>query len=186
MRALARGCTLDQCKRSTHLPSVCADILIIHPALFHPSPVIPLRAHFQPRPLPFSKSTPLLGLSHHRFVKYNDLLRGFPQSTVYGCKGNKYVTTTHVINSVIVKSSKLTRARKVYRGVAGGVLPESFWRPNKQGVKGGIESAFMSTTFSREVAMHYASVPGKPALVFEMVMGMIDRGAELGWISQVP
>ena len=103
-----------------------------------------------------------------------------------GCKGNKYVTTTHVINSVIVKSSKLTRARKVYRGVAGGVLPESFWRPNKQGVKGGIESAFMSTTFSREVAMHYASVPGKPALVFEMVMGMIDRGAELGWISQVP
>jgi NLR family CARD domain-containing protein 3 len=79
------------------------------------------------------------------------------------------VTTTHVINSAIVKSSKLTKAQKVYRGVAGGVLPESFWRANKQGVKGGIENAFMSTTFDREVAMHYAgSAPGKPALVFEV------------------
>ena len=79
------------------------------------------------------------------------------------------MTTTHVINSTIVKSSKLTKAQKVYRGVAGGVLPEGFWRANNQGVKGGIENAFMSTTFDREVAMHYAgSVPGKPALVFEV------------------
>ena len=44
----------------------------------------------------------------------------------------------------------------------------------------------MSTTFKREVAMHYASEPGKPALLFEIQMGMIDRGAELGWISQYP
>ena len=78
------------------------------------------------------------------------------------------MTTTHVINSAIVKASKLTKAAKVYRGVAGGILPESFWRPNKQGVKGGIETAFMSTTHDREVAMQYANVPGKPALVFEM------------------
>ena len=42
------------------------------------------------------------------------------------------MTTIHVINSAIVKSSKLTKATKVYRGVAGGVLPESFWRPNAQ------------------------------------------------------
>jgi hypothetical protein len=49
-----------------------------------------------------------------------------------GCKGNTYVTTTHVINSVIVKSSKLTKATKVYRGVHGSVMSESFWRPNAQ------------------------------------------------------
>ena len=42
-----------------------------------------------------------------------------------------------VINSVIVKSSKLTRATKVYRGIAGGLLPDRFWIPNEQGVKGG-------------------------------------------------
>eukprot|EP00966_Prymnesium_polylepis_P046550 1078766-Prymnesium_polylepis.1 len=72
------------------------------------------------------------------FVKYNDLLRGFGPALV-GCKDNTYTTTMHVINSVIVKSSKLTKARKVYRGVGGGVLPSSFWQANEQGVKGGIE-----------------------------------------------
>ena len=44
----------------------------------------------------------------------------------------------------------------------------------------------MSTTFDRDVAMSYAAgAAGKPALVFEILMGMIDRGAELKWISQV-
>ena len=64
-------------------------------------------------------------------------------------------------------------------------LAEGAWGPLAcaEGVKGGIESAFMSTTFEREVAMHYASQPGKPALVFEIQMGMIDRGAELRWVS---
>lgn len=119
------------------------------------------------------------------FVKYNDLLRGFG-AALAGCKGNRYVTTTHAINSCIVKASKLTKAAKVYRGMAGGVMPESFWEPNAQGVRGGIESAFMSTTFDRSVALHYATVPGKPAIVFEMQMGMTDRGAELGWLSQYP
>jgi hypothetical protein len=83
--------------------------------------------------------------------------------------------------------SKLTKAKPVYRGVSGGVLPKTFWEPNAQGVKGGIESAFMSTTFDRKVAMQYASSEqGKPALLFEMQMGMIDRGAELDWCSQYP
>ena len=53
---------------------------------------------------------------------------------------------------MIVKVSKLTRATKVFRGVAGGVLPASFWEENKQGVRGGVESAFMSTTFDRAVS----------------------------------
>ena len=99
---------------------------------------------------------------------------------------NSSAMTWQVINSVIVKSSKVTKAAKVYRGVTGGLLPDGFWTSNKQGVKGGIEMAFMSTTFDRSVAMSYASVPGRPALVFEMQMGMIDRGAELGWVSQYP
>jgi hypothetical protein len=66
-----------------------------------------------------------------RFVKYNDLLRKFG-GALEGCLDNKYVTTTHVINSVIVKSSKLTTATKVYRGVEGCVLPKSFWQQNEQ------------------------------------------------------
>ena len=102
-----------------------------------------------------------------RFVKYNDLLRGFG-AALEGCKGNGYVTTIHAINSAIVKASKLTVAAKVYRGVAGGVLPERFWVEDEQGVRGGVERAFLSTTYERDVAMQYASVDGKPSIVFEI------------------
>ena len=56
---------------------------------------------------------------------------------------NLYTTTLHVINSGIVKTSKLTYAGKVYRGVSGMELPDTFWNANKHGVKGGIEAAFM-------------------------------------------
>ena len=91
----------------------------------------------------------------------------------------------HVINSAIVKSSKLTIAAKVYRGVAGGRLPDSFWTPNEYNVRGGIEGAFLSTTLDRQVAFDYAgNNPGKPGLIFEVQMGMVDRGAELKWLSQ--
>jgi len=119
------------------------------------------------------------------FAKYNDLLRNFGRH-LDGCLGNRYVTTTHVINSCIVKTSKLTQVARVYRGVASGVLPEQFWTPNEQGVRGGVESAFLSTTYDREVARGYASKPGKPGILFEVQMGMIDRGAELDWLSQYP
>ena len=56
---------------------------------------------------------------------------------------NLYTTTLHVINSGIVKTSKLTFAGKVYRGVSDMELPDTFWNANKHGVKGGIEPAFM-------------------------------------------
>jgi len=120
------------------------------------------------------------------FVKYNDTLRGFG-AALAGCKGNTYVTTIHVINSVIVKASKLTRVDKVYRGVAGGLLPSTFFEANAQGVRGGVEMAFLSTTFDRSVALEYAQSSGEAtaAHVFEMQMGMVDRGAELSWLSQV-
>ena len=119
------------------------------------------------------------------FVKYNDLLRGFG-GHLAGCKGNRYVTTTHVINSTIVKASKLTKAAKVYRGIVGGVLPDAFWTPNEHGVRGGVESAFLSTTLNRDVALQYSRQPGRPGLVFEIQQGMIDRGADLAWLSQYP
>ena len=99
--------------------------------------------------------------------KYNDTLRGFGPALA-GCKGNRYVTTTHVINSAIVKASKLTKAAKVYRGVSGGVLPERFWTPDEHGVRGGVERAFLSTTYDLEVALEYASAPDKPSIVFEI------------------
>ena len=76
-------------------------------------------------------------------------------------------------------------ATKVYRGVSGMALPDKFWTDNEYGVKGGIEAAFMSTTKDRKVAMQYAASSGR-GVVFEIQQGMIDRGADIGWLSQYP
>ena len=43
----------------------------------------------------------------------------------------------------------------------------------------------MSTTTSREVAMGYAG-GGRNGIVFEVQMGMVDRGADIAWLSQYP
>ena len=105
-------------------------------------------------------------------------------------KGNGYPTTIHAINSCVIKLSKLTKAGKVWRGIKDAMLPKEFWVPNEMGVRGGIEYAFSSTTTDREQAMLYAK--GKEenekdaSTIFEMQMGMVDRGADLTWLSQSP
>ena len=70
------------------------------------------------------------------------------------------------------------KAFRVYRGTKGGILPPQFWKPNEMNVRGGIELGFMSTTTQRDVAIKFASGDeDKPSLVFEIQMGMVDRGA---------
>ena len=105
------------------------------------------------------------------YVHYNRTLRN-------RTKG-EFVTTLHAVNSGILKLSKLTPACTVYRGVAGGVLPDQFWKPNEHGVMGGIELGFMSTTTEREVAEMYMKQASTETakMIFEIRMGMIDRGA---------
>lgn len=100
---------------------------------------------------------------------------------------NKYTTTLHCINSAIVKVGKLTHACVVYRGVSGGKLPDSFWVPDEFGCCGGVEPGFMSTTQSLAVATGYASSQLATAgMVIESVLGMTNRGADIGWLSQYP
>ena len=101
--------------------------------------------------------------------------------------GNVYTTMLHVINSACIKLGKLTSAAKVYRGISGRHLPKLMHEADKYNVRGGVEFGFMSCTLDRRVAMHYASGrKDQSAVLFEMQMGMIDRGAELSWISQYP
>ena len=127
-----------------------------------------------------------------------------------------YVTTIHAINSGTLKLARHTRACTVYRGVANGVLPDAFWTPNEHGVCGGIELGFMSTTTERRVALEYIHMQGEAyeaskrnidissdsggsgsgiasppvsgiaKMVFEIRMGMIDRGASVTYLSQFP
>ena len=125
------------------------------------------------------------------FLKYNAVLRALSEVPFLVnqyrtlCKGNKYVTTLTVINSAIVKCSKLTEASPVYRGISGALLPANFWENDAYGVKGGVEYAFMSMTRDRAVALEYASSQGTVGIVFEVQQGLIDRGADVSWLSQV-
>ena len=80
----------------------------------------------------------------------------------------------------------------MYRGVSGGLLPETCRKSNAHGVKGGVEGGFLSTTVDRSTALFYAkggadkSRRGGPAVVFETQMGMVDRGAAVSWLSEFP
>ena len=76
----------------------------------------------------------------------------------------------------------------MYRGISGMALPKEFWEPNEDsGVRGGVESAFMSTTLDRSVAMGYASSDkSRMGIVIEARQGQVDRGANMSRISQYP
>ena len=65
------------------------------------------------------------------------------------------------------------------------MLPKEFWVVNEFGVKGGIESAFMSTTLNQQVAVSYAASGDGAGVVFEIQQGMVDRGADISFLSQV-
>ena len=122
------------------------------------------------------------------YEKYNAALRAqggnaFLRSKFEDlCRGNVYTTTLHAINSCIIKLSRLMKAGRIYRGSTRAKLPAAFLEPNELGIKGGVEYGFTSTTTEREQAVHYAQ--GAASTLFEMEMGMIDRGADVSWLSQ--
>ena len=130
------------------------------------------------------------------YVKYNIVLRGLNDETDSGMRkefhklcgngNNKYTTTLHLINSAVVKLGKLTEVGTVYRGLHSKSLPETFTKNDPHGVRGGVEFAFMSTTKKREVALPYANLDKVQPMVFQIQMGMVDRGADLSWMSQYP
>ena len=51
----------------------------------------------------------------------------------------------------------------------GGALPEQFIVPDGDGVRAGVDYAFLSTSLDREVAIDYAG-DGGAATVFEFCM----------------
>ena len=133
------------------------------------------------------------------FEKYNVTLRRrcgqkfFMDKYQDRCKGNLYSTTIWVINSAIIKLSKQTVVNRVYRGVSGFELPTALKKRDMYNVMGGVEFAFLSTTTDRKVAMNYAGVnrggtedKKKFGIVIEIQPGLVDRGADLSWLSQYP
>jgi hypothetical protein len=101
-----------------------------------------------------------------------------------------FTNTLHAINHGVIKLSRLSVAIDIYRGFSGMRLPDSFLTPNIDGVCGGCEFGFMSTTASRDVALNYAHGQehneNVPRTLFTARMKMTSRGAYLGWLSQYP
>ena len=74
---------------------------------------------------------------------------------------------------------------QVWRGTTNTKLPEHFYTPDKfGGTKGGVEYGFTSTSTSRDQAVKYAD--GGASTVFYMMQGIVDRGADISWLSQFP
>mmetsp|Transcript_15320 Transcript_15320/g.46703 ORF Transcript_15320/g.46703 Transcript_15320/m.46703 type:complete len:537 (-) Transcript_15320:186-1796(-) len=86
---------------------------------------------------------------------------------------------------MVIKLAALTKVQKVYRGISSKRLPERLLRPDATNAQYGIEFGFMSTTTDHAVAMHYASL-GVAGMLFEVQMGVLDRGADLSCFSQYP
>ena len=69
------------------------------------------------------------------FMLYNGVLREWPEILQ---RNNQYVTTIHCLNSMVLKLSQLSKATKVYRGISGGILPDSFVYESFDKWRGGV------------------------------------------------
>jgi hypothetical protein len=101
----------------------------------------------------------------------------------------RYTTTIHAIASALIKIahvSKLPEDRKVYRGMAGVVLPDRFRVPDEHGCRGGVELGFLSTSTDKDQALHYIDMSRGLPTLFEIELGQVDRGGDLEWASQFP
>ena len=91
---------------------------------------------------------------------------------------NKYTTSLHSVNSSIIKLSKLTKAKKVYRGVSGGILPDVCRMPNSYGVRGGVEGARsigIRAFITRDFMTGTPAMPGTPELPLEALAEIQSR-----------
>jgi len=126
------------------------------------------------------------------YVKQNGSLRfasgAFPEAMTEHLQGNKYINTIYANSSGMRKMSHancIPRNRRVYRGMGGVKLPDTFVVAREGGGRGGTEYGFMSTTTSKQVAVQYIGEKNLPVL-FEFDVGDIDRGTSLSLISQFP
>ena len=105
--------------------------------------------------------------------------------TTGATEGNLYTTTLHVISSAVLKLGKLTRANKVYRGISRKTVPQRLkFKDQASNTRGGVEFGFLSCSLAKREALKYAT--GETPLLLEIQQGMIDRGADLSWLSQYP
>jgi hypothetical protein len=129
-----------------------------------------------------------------QFQVYNTVLRRFPVQDfqVFERGGNLFSTTIHVLVSAVQKIArvmKLPEGLLLYRGLGGLMdLPQYFWKHDVHGCRGYMEYGFMSTTSNKSIAIQYSGVvEGRPhAMLLQMSVGSVDRGACIAPFSQYP
>eukprot|EP01052_Picozoa_sp_SAG31_P003957 SAG31_NODE_157_length_22047_cov_5.897849_6_plen_1697_part_00 len=131
------------------------------------------------------------------YMLYNGVLRGmasggyiqsgFPEKLIGASVAKTFVTTIHMIQSGLVKLSRITPVRTVYYGLGGVKLPRSFDHANVRDSKAGVEFGFVSASLSQEriVRLCTRSI-NAPCTIFEIQTGVAISGAYLGWLSQYP
>ena len=98
-----------------------------------------------------------------------------------------YVTSIHTLVSAITqlaRISKVPSSRKVYRGLGGYALSDSFFNPDERNTKGGVDFSFISTSQDWDVAVQYSGGHKQRGVVMEISVGKIDSGAQLDKLSQ--
>jgi len=127
------------------------------------------------------------------FMKFNTVLRmsggSLPAAMTAHLRGNKYVTSIHTCVSGMIKLSTVScipGGRVVYRGMTGMRLPKKFWVANQWRARGGVEFGFLSTTTKRKVAIQYINAGQAVPTIFEIEVGMIDKGGSVSFLSQFP
>eukprot|EP01052_Picozoa_sp_SAG31_P003081 SAG31_NODE_115_length_24128_cov_47.693912_4_plen_1815_part_00 len=141
------------------------------------------------------------------FVLYNTVLRAafagggvVVQGSPFAGQDTKgrFITTIHAINSGIVKLRSLQPACNVYRAVSGSQLPPPFVDGSGSGLaamlgfKVAVEPGFVAATVHKTIAVKDATGQDETiakrnnVVLLECRMGLLSRGAFIGWLSQYP
>ena len=120
------------------------------------------------------------------YILWNSVLRKFPRHVYEGLQGNGYETSLFCFFSSLVKLGRsATVEHRLYRGLGGALLPESFWS-KKDGFSGGVERAAMSTTSIKNTAFDFSGIHKKRGTVLEILPNKLAAGADINILSQYP
>ena len=137
-------------------------------------------------------------------AKYNATLRALASNTAEarathadlcapggladGTSPNCYPVTLLLINSALLKLSKLAKPAMVYRSVPGGVLPQHFWRPDHSGVLGGVEAGILSCVHEERIAQLHAARArgGLQCTLIAVHQADGECAADISWLSEYP
>ena len=125
-------------------------------------------------------------------LKYNAVLRGLPRTSprpyarfVELCMGNCYEATLHCLNNAIVKLSRLSTACKLYRALPTCRLAREQLLMDDALMRGTIDFGVQTATADEQAAFGHAKL-SEPSILLEIEMGLVDRAADLSWLSMYP